>query len=334
MKKTLIIAEAGVNHNGEIGLAKELICAAEEAGVDFIKFQTFVPELLTSSSAKMADYQKKNTGKNDTQLNMLKKLVLSQEQHFELIDYCNNHRIQFCSSAFDLDSVEFLKGLNLPFWKIPSGEITNFPYLRKIAQYNEKIIMSTGMSTLSEIEHAIDVLTSYGTDRNKIIIMHCNTEYPTQPADVNLNVLKTLKQAFALQVGYSDHTLGIEFPIAAVALGAEVIEKHITIDNTLSGPDHKASLNPDELKIMVNAIRNIEKGMGSQIKKCTEAEKRNALVARKSITAICDIKKGDVFSENNITTKRPGTGLSPMLWAKVLGRVANRDFTKDEMINL
>jgi len=327
-----IIAEAGVNHNGSVETAKKLIDAGADAGVDAVKFQTFIPELLSSPVAEMADYQKNNTGKAESQLNMLKKLVLSKEDHFKLIGHCAERNVQFCSSAFDLESIDFLKELNLPFWKIPSGEITNYPYLKKIARFNEPILLSTGMSTLSEIEQAIDIIVLNGTGREKITLLHCNTEYPTPVTDVNLKVMKTLRQAFAVKVGFSDHTQGIEFPIAAAALGAEVIEKHLTLDNSMAGPDHRASLNPDQLKSMVSCIRNIEIGMGSQIKKLTESERKNKLVARKSIIALCEIKKGDRFSEKNLTTKRPGTGISPLLWDTVLGKIADRDYKKDELI--
>jgi len=332
--KTFIIAEAGVNHNGSIEIAKKLIDAGRDAGVDAVKFQTFIPESLSVKNTPMAEYQRRNTGKNDSQIKMLKSLVLSRRDHYELLDYCSLHDVKFCSSAFDFDSIDFLKELKLPFWKIPSGEITNYPYLKKIAEYNEPVILSTGMSTLSNIEAAIEVFEKNGTERKKITLLHCNTDYPTPVEDVNLSVLKTLKQAFCVKVGYSDHTFGIEFPIAAVALGAEVIEKHITIDKTMSGPDHKASLCPEELKTMVSAIRNIEKGLGSSIKRVTESEKDNVLVARKSLVAACNIKKGEIFSKDNVTTKRPGNGLSPMKWAEIIGKKANTNFRKDELIEL
>jgi len=332
--KTYIIAEAGVNHNGSLVIAKKLIDAGVAAGVDAVKFQTFIPEMLTSSTAQMAEYQKKNTGTDDLQLNMLRNLVLSQQDHYELLNYCREEGLHFCSSAFDLTSVDFLRELKLPFWKIPSGEITNYPYLKKIAQYKTEIIMSTGMSTLAEIEDAVGVLTDNGTDRRKLTLLHCNTEYPTPSKDVNLKVMQTLRQAFDVNVGFSDHTVGIEFPIAAVALGASVIEKHITIDKAMNGPDHRASLEPGELKAMVTAIRNIEDGIGSSIKVRTPSEKKNVGIARKSITAICNIRKGEMLTEDNLTTKRPGTGLSPMVWKNVIGQTAKRDYQKDEMLDL
>ena len=329
-----IIAEAGVNHNGDIEIAKQLIDIAVDAKVDAIKFQTFVPDKLACLSAPMAEYQKENIGKVDSQLSMLKKLVLSKEAHFELINYCKKREIIFCSSPFDLESIDFLSSLNLPFWKIPSGEITNMPYLRKIGKFNEDTILSTGMSTLGEVDFALRVLTSSGLDSEKITLLQCNTDYPTKPEDVNLNCIETLRQAFKINVGYSDHTEGIHFPIAAVALGASVIEKHITVDKSMEGPDHKASLDPIELKSMVSAIREIEIGMGSFLKKPTITEYKNREIARKSIVASCDIHKGTRFSENNLTTKRPGSGISPMLWNQVIGISACRDFKKDECIEL
>lgn len=332
MNKTLIIAEAGVNHNGSLELAKKLVDAGAEAGVDVVKFQTFNPAALTSQFADMADYQKKNTGKSSSQLEMLKMLTLSEEDHYALVEYCNLKDVKFCSSPFDLESIDFLHKLKVPFWKIPSGEITNLPYLRKIASYNEPVIMSTGMSTLADIENALESLMSSGFDRKKITLLHCNTEYPTPPNDVNLNVMETLQRAFHVSVGFSDHTVGVEFPIAAVAMGATVIEKHITLDKSMSGPDHKASLEPDELKVMVNAIRNIESGLGSFIKKPTESEKKNLNIARKSIVASRAIQSGEILSSDNLTTKRPGTGITPMMWDMVLGKTACRNFAEDECI--
>jgi len=346
--KTLIIAEAGVNHNGSLELAKKLVDAGAEAGVDVVKFQTFNPGALTSSYAPTAEYQKLNTGKDESQLEMLKKLTLSEKDHYELVDYCKIKGVQFCSSPFDLESIDFLKELGVPFWKIPSGEITNLPFLRKIANYNEPVIMSTGMSTLADVEAALEVFTSFGLSRDKITLLHCNTEYPTPAGDVNLNSMKTLGSSFGVAVGYSDHTEGIEFPITAVALGATVVEKHITLDKTMDGPDHKASLEPNELKAMVKAIRNVEMGLGSMvkairnvemglgssIKKPSNSEMKNIAVARKSIVASMDIEKGLIFSEENISVKRPGTGLSPMLWDLIIGSAAKRDFKKDECIEI
>ena len=332
MSRVLIIAEAGVNHNGSLELAKKLVDAAADAGADVIKFQTFNPKMLTSEFAPMAEYQKKNTGKDESQLEMLEKLTLSRDDHHELINYCQQKNIQFCSSPFDSESIDFLKELNLPFWKIPSGEITNYPYLKQIAEYNEPVIMSTGMSTMADIDLAISVLTENGLDREKITLLHCNTQYPTMREDVNLNCIKTIRDAFQLPVGYSDHTEGIEFPVAATALGSVVIEKHITLDKQMDGPDHKASLDPDELKQMVTAIRNIEIGMGSAIKQPTKSESQNQSIARKSIVASCPIQKGETFSEENLACKRPGTGISPMQWEKIIGVIANRNFEKDECI--
>ena len=331
-KHILIIAEAGVNHNGSFELAKKLVDAGAEAGVDVVKFQTFNPEALSSSFAQTAEYQKINTGKNESQLDMLKKLTLLENDLFELVKYCKLKKVQFCSSPFDLKSIDLLKKIGVPFWKIPSGEITNLPYLRKIAEYNEPVILSTGMSTLADIELALDVLVSFGLSREKITLLQCNTEYPTPVHDVNLNCMRTLKLAFDVNTGYSDHTEGIEFPIAAAALGASVIEKHITLDKTTSGPDHRASLEPPELKAMVRAIRNIEKGLGSSIKKPSDSEIKNISIARKSIVASKNIIKGSILTENNITVKRPGTGISPMLWDSIINSKAKRDFKKDECI--
>lgn len=331
---TLIIAEAGVNHNGSLELAKKLIDAGADAGVDVIKFQSFKPSELTSTFAPTAEYQKENTGKNETQLDMLKSLTLTEAEHIELLEYCKLRNVQYCSSPFDLDSTEFLKGLCIPFWKVASGEITNLPFLKRIASFNEPVIMSTGMSTLGDIESALDVLFSNGLSRDQITLLHCNTEYPTPPTDVNLRCMETLRKAFCVDVGYSDHTMGIEFPIAAVALGAKVIEKHITLDKSMDGPDHKASIEPHELKNMVSAIRNIERGLGISIKRPSDSERKNIVVARKSIVAYTDINKGDIYSEQNITVKRPGSGISPMLWDTVIGSSAPRNFRKDECVEI
>ncbi len=331
----LIIAEAGVNHNGSMEIAKQLVDAAVDAGVDIIKFQTFNAEKLVSKSAKQAEYQKKNIGDgNDSQYEMLKKLELSKENHEELIAYCKKKGIRFWSTAFDFESMDYLHSLNLGLWKIPSGEITNYPYLRKIATYREDIIMSTGMCEEQDIQYAIDVLVKFGTKKEQIILLHCNTQYPTPFQDVNLKAMNTIKETFGIQVGYSDHTQGIEVPIAAVALGATVIEKHFTIDRNLPGPDHKASLEPNELKAMVNAIRNIEQALGDGIKKVSESEKGNISVARKSIVAACSIKRGELLSENNLTVKRPGNGLSPMRWEEVIGTKAIKDYNEEDQIEL
>ena len=335
MKHVLIIAEAGVNHNGSLDIAKQLIDKAVEAGVDIIKFQTFKSEKLVSKSAKQAEYQQRNIGKKDeSQLAMLKKLELSPSAHKELMDYCREKGIRFFSTAFDMDSIEYLHSLNLGLWKIPSGEITNYPYLRKIAQYHEPIILSTGMCELSDIEATLKVLVGFGVKKEQITILHCNTEYPTPYSDVNLKAMLEIRDRFGVQVGYSDHTQGIEVPIAAVALGASVIEKHFTLDKNMEGPDHKASLEPDELKAMVCAIRNVEQTLGSGHKTISESERKNIEIARKSIVAACPIKKGEIFTEENLTVKRPGNGISPMRWSEVIGKAAAKDFEEEEMIVL
>lgn len=332
----LIIAEAGVNHNGSLDIAKILVDKAVEAGVDIIKFQTFKAEKLVSKSAKKADYQKKNIGSSadDSQYNMLKKLELSEQDHQELMAYCIKKGIRFWSTAFDFDSIDYLHSLNLGLWKIPSGEITNYPYIKKIAQYHEPVILSTGMCELSDIAAAVNVLQKNGVQKNQITILHCNTEYPTPYEDVNLLAMQQIQKEFDVAVGYSDHTKGIEVPIAAVALGASVIEKHFTLDRNMEGPDHKASLEPDELKAMVSAIRNIEKALGTGKKAVSESERKNIAIARKSIVAACPIKNGDLLTEDNLTVKRPGTGISPMQWEKVIGTKAIKDFAEEEMISL
>lgn len=335
MKRTLIIAEAGVNHNGSLDFAKQLVDKAVDAGVDYIKFQTFKAEKLVTKSARQAEYQQRNMGsQEDSQFQMLKKLELSPEDHRILIDYCNKMGIKFFSTAFDFDSMDYLHSLELDLWKIPSGEITNYPYLKKIASYHQSVILSTGMSTMENIEACLKVLTDNGLAKDQITILHCNTEYPTPFEDVNLRAMQTIKERFGTQVGYSDHTRGIEVPIAAVALGATVIEKHFTLDRNMPGPDHKASLEPDELKAMVSAIRNIEKALGSAEKKISDSERKNIAIARKSIVAATNIKKGEVLTEENITVKRPGTGISPMRWEEVLGTTAVRDFQEDELIEI
>lgn len=331
-KKVYIIAEAGVNHNGDINLAKKLIDKAIEAKVNAIKFQTFISKNVISKFAKKARYQIENTKSSDeTQLEMVKKLELSFNEFVELKDYCDKKGIEFLSTAFDFESIEFLKKLGMKIWKIPSGEITNLPYLRKISEVADKIIISTGMSNLEEIEQALKILNK---DREKITILHCNTEYPTPMKDVNLKAMNLIKEKFEVEVGYSDHTLGIEVPIAAVALGAKVIEKHFTLDKTMEGPDHKASLEPDELKKMVECIRNIEVALGEEKKEASSSEIKNKEIARKSIVAKCDIRKGEIFSEDNLTVKRPGNGISPMEWDNVIGKIAHRDFLEDELIEL
>ena len=335
MKRTLIIAEAGVNHNGDIAKAKALIDKGAEAGVDFVKFQTFKAGNLVTKQAKRAAYQDKNTQDNDSQYEMLKKLELSQAVHQELIDYCAQKGVQFLSTGFDFESLEFLAGLGITIAKIPSGEITNLPYLRKIATLFPEVILSTGMATITEIKDAVKVLTDNGVSKDKITILHCNTEYPTPMEDVNLKAMLHIQRELGVPVGYSDHTLGIEVPIAAVALGAMVIEKHFTLDKTLPGPDHKASLEPEELKAMVIAIRNIEKAIGgSGLKEVSKSEAKNKPIARKSIVATKTIKKGDLFSVENLTVKRPGTGISPMQWDNVIGKTAKKDFEEDDLIEL
>ena len=335
MKRTLIIAEAGVNHNGDIAKAKALIDKGAEAGVDFVKFQTFKAGNLVTKQAKRAAYQDKNTQDNDSQYEMLKKLELSQAVHQELIDYCAQKGVQFLSTGFDFESLEFLAGLGITIAKIPSGEITNLPYLRKIATLFPEVILSTGMATITEIKDAVKVLTDNGISKDKITILHCNTEYPTPMEDVNLKAMLHIQRELGVPVGYSDHTLGIEVPIAAVALGATVIEKHFTLDKTLPGPDHKASLEPEELKAMVMAIRNIEKAIGgSGLKEVSKSEAKNKAIARKSIVATKTIKKGDMFSAENLTVKRPGTGISPMQWDEVIGKTAKKDFEEDDLIEL
>ncbi len=336
MGKVIIIAEAGVNHNGDINLAKNLIDVAVEAGVDYVKFQTFKSESLVSKSAKKADYQIENTkDSTENQLQMLKKLELSHEQHVELIAYCRQKNISFFSTAFDLDSLIYLKELGLKMVKIPSGEITNLPYLRKAAELFSKVIISTGMSTLEDIENALNVFLSAGIKREAIYILHCNTEYPTPMKDVNLLAMLTIKNKFNVEIGYSDHTLGIEVPTAAVALGAKMIEKHFTLDRSLPGPDQLASLEPLELKAMVASIRNIELAIsGNGKKEPSSSELKNMEIARKSIVAKTAINKGDIFSESNITTKRPGNGISPMHWDEVIGQVAQANFIEDDLIKL
>jgi N,N'-diacetyllegionaminate synthase len=334
INRTLIIAEAGVNHNGNIELAKQLIDAAAEAGADLVKFQTFNAKRQVTSFAKKAEYQKMTTNSEESQYEMLRKLELSTEMHYDLINHCSSCNIGFFSTGFDIDSINFLVNLGQDNFKIPSGEITNLPYLRHIGQLGKLVILSTGMATMDEIKSAIDVLEQSGTHRSKITVLHCTTEYPTPMADVNLKAMQGIHSAFDVKIGYSDHTSGIEVAIAAVALGASVIEKHFTIDRNLPGPDHKASLEPEELKSMVLAIRNIEVALGDGIKRVTNSEAKNIPIARKSLVAYQTIKKGEKFSEKNITTKRPGTGISPMLWDDVIGETATRDFSIDELISL
>jgi N,N'-diacetyllegionaminate synthase len=330
--KTLIIAEAGVNHNGDLKLAEDLIRIAAKSGADIVKFQTFQANAISSIQAGRADYQKVNMGEDGSQVSMLKKLELTLEMHKHLIKVCKENQIEFLSTAFDFPSIELLFDLGIKLWKIPSGEITNYPYLKKIGSLKKEVILSTGMSTLGEIESALRVLEEYGTPREKITILHCTTEYPAPFAEVNLKAIETIQKAFKVRVGYSDHTEGIEVSLAAVALGATIIEKHFTLDRNLPGPDHKASLEPHELKNLVRGIRNIEKALGDGIKRPFPSELRNIPIARKSIIASKNISKGDLFTEENCTTKRPGNGISPMRWEEVMGKVAIRDFKEDELI--
>ena len=331
---TFIIAEAGVNHDGDIQKAKQLIDVALEAGVDAIKFQTFKADRMVSRKTEKAEYQKQTTGTSESHYEMIKRLELSIVDHKELISYCNDKNIIFLSSAFDLDSINLLNNLGLEIFKIPSGEITNLPYLETIGKLNKKIIMSTGMADLGEIEDALEILINAGTKKDNITILHVNTEYPTPMEDVNLKAMLTIKVAFKVNVGYSDHTLGIEIPTAAVALGATVIEKHFTLDKNAQGPDHKVSLEPLELKTMVSAIRNIEKALGDGLKQPSLSEKSNKAIVRKSIVANKDIKKGDLFTNENLGIKRPGNGVSPMRWNEVIGKKAISNFFKDELIEL
>jgi N,N'-diacetyllegionaminate synthase len=330
MQKVIIIAEAGVNHNGDIKLAKKLIDAASEAKVDYVKFQSFKADKLVSPEAKKANYQIKNLVDNDdSQYQMLKQLELSSEDHIELISYCNSKKINFFSTAFDIDGISYLSSLNLNVFKIPSGELTNFPYLREIAKTRLPIILSTGMANIGEIEKAINVLISNGTKKSDITVMHCNTEYPTPMMDVNLKAMLTIKEKLGVSIGYSDHTLGIEVAIAAVAMGAEVIEKHFTLDRNMNGPDHRASLEPHELKEMVKSIRNIQKAIsGNGIKEASDSEKKNIFIVRKSIHLSKDLKSGSIITEKNIITLRPGDGICPMNWKNVIGLKINRDLNK------
>lgn len=332
MNKVFIIAEAGVNHNGDIDIAKKLVDAAVEAEADAIKFQTFKAEELVCRNAQKAEYQKEHTEKNESQLAMLKKLELDLNMHKTLMNYCKDKGILFLSTPFDLKSIDLLEKLNIPIYKIPSGEITNYPYLKKIAGLRKKIIMSTGMSYLSEVKEAINVLKENGAE--DITVLHCNTEYPTPIEYVNLNAMVTMKKELNVNVGYSDHTVGIDVPIAAVAIGATVIEKHFTLDKDMEGPDHKASLNPQELKMMVKSIHNVEKALGNGEKVPSNSEIKNLVVARKSIVAKCEIKKGTIFTEENLVCKRPGSGISPMRWSEIIGTIAVRDFSEDELIEI
>jgi N,N'-diacetyllegionaminate synthase len=332
MNRTLIIAEAGVNHNGSLDLALKMVDEAKKAGADIVKFQTAIPELVISKFADKAEYQKETTGYGESQLEMCKKIHLKFDDYYVVKKHCEDVGISFLSTPFDLPSIDFLNRLGCDIWKIPSGEITNLPYLIKIAQTHMPILLSTGMSTLAEISDALQALREHGC--REVTLLHCTTEYPAPFSEVNLRAIETLKKTFDARVGYSDHTRGVEIPIAAVALGATVIEKHFTLDRGMEGPDHKASLEPDELKAMVSAIRNIEVALGSGEKLPSPSEIKNIPIARKSIIASRDIEKGELFSLDNITTKRPGNGISPMQWFEVLGKASKRDFQEDEMIEL
>jgi N,N'-diacetyllegionaminate synthase len=333
-QRTLIIAEAGVNHNGDLGLARKLVDAAAAAGADLVKFQTFSASRLVTRTAKKAHYQTKTTDSEELQHEMLRRLELTEEMHKELISYCSARNIGFFSTAFDLESVDLLVSLGQDRFKIPSGEITNLPYLRYIGRLGKAVILSSGMATMDEIAAAIDVLEQTGTPRTSITVLHCTTEYPAPMAEVNLRAMQTIRAVLGVDVGYSDHTRGIEVAIAAVAMGASIIEKHFTLDRNLPGSDHKASIEPEELRAMVDAIRNIEIALGDGIKRVTRSEARNKPVARKSLVASQAIKAGEVLGAHNVTTKRPGTGISPMRWDEVMGRTACRDFAVDELIVL
>jgi N,N'-diacetyllegionaminate synthase len=334
-KKTLIIAEAGVNHNGSIELAKKLIEVAASAGVDIVKFQTFKAINLVSKDALKADYQKQNMSdvKDDTQFNMLKQLELTHEHHLILIEHCKKYNIRFQSTAFDIESIELLNNLGINIWKIPSGEITNLPFLKKIASLNAEVILSTGMSTIAEVNTAINILVKNGTKKEKITVLHCNTEYPTPYEDVNLRAMLTIRDQLGVKVGYSDHTLGVEVSVAAVALGAEIIEKHFTLNRDMPGPDHKASLEPNELAILVNSIRHIDSALGNGDKKPSSSEQKNMIIARKSIHLNTQVNKGQIILESDLLMLRPGDGISPMEMDKVIGKKVNRDLPNFHKLN-
>lgn len=334
MNKTIIIAEAGVNHNGSLETAMQLVEKAAEAGADYVKFQTFRTENLVTASAHKADYQIQNTGNSDSQFAMLKKLELSEADHLALQKHCKAHHIKFISTPFDLESIDFLADLGMDFFKIPSGEITNYPYLKRIARKGLPVVLSSGMATMEDIANTLSVLERFGLDRKQISLLHCTTEYPTPMNEVNLKAMETLRKTFNLPVGYSDHTQGIEVAIAATALGAAIIEKHFTLDRNMEGPDHIASLEPQELKAMVQAIRHIEKALGDGDKKPMPSETKNKAIARKSIVAKRPISENEILTEENLTVKRPGDGISPMRWEEVVGTKARRAFNTDEKIEL
>lgn len=327
-----IIAEAGVNHNGNLELAKKLVLAAKETGADAVKFQTFKAENLVTQNAKKAAYQIENTGNEDSQYKMLKKLELAYDEFAALKAFCDELGIEFISTPFDFDSIDFLESIGVDIFKIPSGEITNYPYLVRVAKTGKKIILSTGMSTMQEVKDCINILQKNGAE--EIFVLHCTTEYPADVHDVNLRALYSLQRECKLPVGYSDHTDGIEISVAAAAMGARIIEKHFTLDKNMDGPDHKASLEPAELKTLVQAVRNVEAALGDGLKKPSDAEKKNIAIVRKSIVAKTAIVAGEIFTENNITTKRPGTGISPMYWNEIIGKKAKRNFAADEMIEI
>jgi N,N'-diacetyllegionaminate synthase len=332
--KTLIIAEAGVNHNGDIQLAKQLIDIAADAGADLVKFQTFSADRLVTQSALKAEYQVLATDKIESQHEMLRNLELTESMHHELINHCADRQIGFFSTGFDIESINFLAGLGQELFKIPSGEITNLPFLRHIGGLNKRVLLSTGMSNMHEVADALNALELAGTPKQKITVLHCTSSYPAELSDVNLRAMLSIQTEFGIEVGYSDHTLGTEVAIAAVALGAKVIEKHFTLDRNMSGPDHKASLEPDELKRMVAGIRSIERALGDGNKVITHNELQNRDVARKSIVASSDIQEGEVFTDSNLTAKRPGTGISPMEWDEIIGTKAKQSYVKDDLIQL
>lgn len=332
MNRTIIIAEAGVNHNGDLELAKQLILVAAESGADYVKFQTFDADQLVTKNATLAEYQKKNSAVDKSQYEMIKRLELKREHHDLLIKYASKHKIKFLSSAFDIGGLEFLNSLGLDKFKIPSGEITNYQYLKKAASFGKEIILSTGMATVADIDSAISVLIRFGCARDKITLLQCTTEYPAPMHQVNLLAIRSLREVFGVNVGYSDHTVGIEISIAAVALGATVIEKHFTLNRGMAGPDHKASLEPNELREMILAIRNVEEALGDGVKTVEKCEYKNSLVARKSLVATQKINKGEIFTSSNIGAKRPGTGISPMRYEEALGRIANKNFNVDDLV--
>lgn len=334
IQRVLVIAEAGVNHNGDINLAKKLIDVAAAAGADAVKFQTFVADKVVTTTAAKADYQVLSTGSDDSQFDMLKKLELSPTMHEELVKHCEKREIKFLSTAFDQKSLDYLDSLGLMLFKIPSGEITNLPFLRHVGSLGKPVVLSSGMASLEEVGDAVAVLENAGTIRTKITVLHCNTEYPTPVQDVNLRAMTTIRDAFGVEVGYSDHTRGIEVPIAAVATGASVLEKHITLDRSLPGPDQAMSTEPQEFKKMIQAIRNIEQALGNGIKQASPSEAKNILIVRRSLVATKRIEAGESFTSENISAKRPGTGISPMRWDDVIGRAAIRDFSPDELIEL